>query len=65
MLISSMFQLITFGILAYLSSIGTVTLERKQRMDRLNSAALTLSMLTTLINIAIVSFSRKTKSPYK
>ena len=56
-------QLVTFAILAYLSSTGgRVTQERKQRMNRMNTLALILSMITTLINIAIVSFSRSQRS---
>ena len=56
-------QLVTFAILAYLSSMGgRVTQERKQRMNRMNTLALILSMITTLINIAIVSFSRSQRS---
>ena len=58
-------QLVTFAIMAYLSSLGRVTEERKQRMNRLNTLALILSMITTLINIAIVSFSRSSNSSTK
>ena len=58
-------QLVTFAIMAYLSSLGRVTEERKQRMNRMNTLALILSMITTLINIAIVSFSRSSNSSTK
>ena len=57
--ISLILQLFTFTIMAYLGGIGRVTNAKKKRMDRMNTTAMVLSMLTTLVNIAITSFSSK------
>ena len=43
--------------MAYLSGMGRVTRQKKKRVDRMNNTAMVLSMLTTLVNIAITSFS--------
>ena len=57
--ISLILQLFTFTIMAYLGGIGRVTNAKKKRVDRMNTTAMVLSMLTTLVNIAITSFSLK------
>ena len=57
--ISLILQLFTFTIMAYLGGIGRVTNAKKKRVDRMNTAAMVLSMMTTLVNIAITSFSSK------
>ena len=58
-IVSLILQLFTFTIMAYLGGIGRVTKAKKKRVDRMNNAAMVLSMLTTLVNIAITSFSSK------
>ena len=58
-IVSLVLQLFTFTIMAYLGGIGRVTKAKKKRVDRMNNAAMVLSMLTTLVNIAITSFSSK------
>ena len=57
--ISLILHLFTFTIMAYLGGIGRVTNAKKKRVDRMNTTAMVLSMLTTLVNIAITSFSSK------
>ena len=58
-IVSLILQLFTFTIMAYLGGIGRVTKAKKKRVDRMNTAAMVLSMMTTLVNIAITSFSSK------
>ena len=58
-IVSLILQFFTFTIMAYLGGIGRVTKAKKKRVDRMNNAAMVLSMLTTLVNIAITSFSSK------
>ena len=45
--------------MAYLGGMGRVTKAKKRRLERINTAAMVLSMLTSLVNIAITSFSSK------
>ena len=53
------FQVITLTLLAIMGSMGRITSKTKRRSDRINLAAMIFSLFTTIINVAITSFSSR------
>ena len=57
------FQIVTMILLMILGASGRVTTDRKLRLNRLNTVAMCLSFLITVLNVAITGMNGRSSTP--